>query len=83
MSRFISEEDYFDTIERTEDSLPLCSLCFGKPNISYNVGYSIYCSNCYDGAPDSSIRGMVGIGLTLEQAVDNWKEIVEFYKEAR
>lgn len=44
-------------------------------------GFAVHCDDCYDGAPDSSTRGDVGIGLTREAAVASWNEFVESWED--
>ena len=55
-----------------------CPLCGGRPDIEPCCGgYMVTCSNCYDGAPDSSMRSFYGFGGSLVGAKLNWNEECE------
>lgn len=55
-----------------------CPLCGGHPVVeNYGVVWSAYCPECYDGAPDSSTRNMVGSDLARDRAVESWNSIVD------
>lgn len=42
------------------------------------IGYSLTC-DCYDGAPDSRNRHLLGYGETVAETVDQWNQAVELY----
>jgi hypothetical protein len=60
------------------------SLCCDSPEIHVTRetwGWSAHCSNCYDGAIDSSNRNEVGNGGTAHAALLDWMDSVEFNRD--
>lgn len=52
-----------------------CWRCGVVPVLDPNDGYPIVaCSDCYDGAPDSSTRSDLGAGLNSREAIEAWNE---------
>ena len=66
------------TAVRVAEALPEilpCWRCGIVPVLDPNGGYPIVaCSDCYDGAPDSSTRSDLGAGLNSRDAIEAWNE---------
>jgi hypothetical protein len=70
--------DRRSTAVRVAEALPEilpCWRCGIVPVLDPNDGYPIVaCSDCYDGAPDSSTRSDLGAGLNSRDAIEAWNE---------
>ena len=61
-----------------------CWRCGKLPDVDPNGGYpTVACSDCYDGAPDSSTRNDLGSGLNAAQAIAAWNEKAQQEEEDR
>ena len=63
--------------EGLSELVPLrCHRCGHKPYVDHPFAgnWTVHCTECYDGATDSSTRGEVESGTTREQAVSRWNE---------
>jgi hypothetical protein len=60
------------------DEIAACEHCSQVPTPSrWSGDWWVTCSDCYDGAPDSSTRGDCGFGHTKSEAINDWNETVE------
>ncbi len=60
-------------LARSEGTPFPCPHCGERPTAERNFGWSVCCTNCYDGAPDAGPQ-LMGVGLKASAAVFAWNE---------